>query len=302
MGPVNEAPRSIDDIAENLNRKLGLTVRWERDGSVVTDHTPEHRTRLSAALTEAKHDLAGMTREALELESLMIRNTTGMKISFPSLSNYLEYGFRTGGVERDFILDDSVKVALNDGLIDHWRIAADQVINDKYSEHVDWRTFLSQPDKRRTLWQTASYLEEGVKGAWTFARMKGITARELTNKEYFPSRWFTHTTDGDTAEVIAKVGYVDTDDINLSASKVVLQHTIRPRYNMTFLFDAHDLVEAVPLVHGNYSLEGEIITHVPIPAGLARAVVPTSILESQGGGSRGSEGWMSTDLVPSKIQ
>jgi hypothetical protein len=295
---------NADTKAKRISELLGIKTTWTREGDIVIDRRPERNQDVTKAIQKAKQAVEKAVATALNLEAKTIEDTTGEQVDFPSFQAYLDYAIKKGLVKINFSLDDGVIAGLKNGLINHWREVAEQIVNEKYNP-ITWNQFIKDKSARKTRWQVINYLESGHpgNGGWRLdGYKKGIDKAFLENKEYFPNQWLTHTTDQENVDDIAKAGFLDSEDINFGASKVV---TRKGKYffeGITFLFDAQELTDALPLIYGDYGLEGEIKTHFPVPIRLARAVVPTEVLKRHEMHSASSQGYIAQDIDGSRIK
>ena len=108
----------------------------------------------------------------------------------------------------------------------------------------------------------------------------GLTKESIAkDRRLFETRYLTHTLSiGSAIKILKNDGLLTSQTNNLSASRIVTD-SLWSNNKLTFLFDANDILPAIPFIHTtDYISERECTTSLPISLLMARSVVPTSFL------------------------
>lgn len=257
-------------VATNIARALQIgggpdCKLWSPNGEVYLDYDPNKDLVVEAGIDKTKTLVTQLVDEALVYERQALGNAP-----FDSLDSYLHFLASSGYINNGDI-NSRIVVAVQSGLMSHWSKAKAQVRESP--QGID-NFFGMDIIQRKTKWKTLSYAEELKEGGDSEFKY-GILPADLEER-FFVSPYVTHTTGRNSALSIARQGVIQADDRNnFSVSSVVS----RSPEDITWIIDLHDLVKAVPLMHGQSMElhEREVTSHFPVSIKLVRAVVPTSV-------------------------
>lgn len=271
-----ENDQSSENIAISIAQKLGLGIehkhkQWESHGEIYLDFNDKKQASVEKGILEAQAESAIILNEALANEA-EIRGG-GFK-SFDEYLKYLE--------ERDFLkygVNEGVLAALKSGLVSHWNKVKTQIKRGSRGIR-SWEDFRMNSLSRATKYRTLFYTEELEKDA-DIELKYGIAINDLeSQRNYFTTPYLTHTVHSSTASSIVSDGAIKSEDRNNFSVSSIVVRVARINGNITFIFDGHDLLRAMPFVHGRSRgmYENEVTTHFPASLCLARAVIPTDII------------------------